>query len=83
MPLYEYIGPNGEIVTLHRPVAERDIPGYKRQVVPFRQTVLLGRTPDPDAIEQKVIKGYRHLEDTGQFRTSSYKAETIKSVWAR
>ena len=91
MPLYEYEDRDtGGVVTLERPVDERDnVPSkLKRRNFPSSFTLVnCGSEPayHPAAMDgRNILKGYQALEQKlgSRFRPR-HKAETIKQVWAK
>lgn len=75
MPLYEYVSEHGQTVLLPRPVDLRDAPvvlggvRFRRRTVPSRVTI--GSGARPPTLGDKLAKGYKHLEETGQLAANN------------
>lgn len=89
MPLYEYTTEDGKTsVLVPRPVDLRDAPciingvRLRRRTVPSRITI--GSGARPETMGDRLTKGYRHLETTGQLadRPGYLPAKTIRQAIA-
>ena len=82
MPLFEYIGPRGEVVELqlHRPQDFITVDGkrYRRAQVHRVSTTGLLHYPTQ---KEEVRRGYHRMEEKGGRWPSDYSKQTIRKAW--